>query len=65
MHHVPVCGSSTGPAQGWKGQVLHKEDKAPTFFIFFFFFLSGKLTIFTETNIRGKNILVRKQKLLL
>lgn len=43
-----------------------KEDEASTFFIFFFFFLSlGKLTIFTVVNVRGKNILVRKQKLLL
>lgn len=41
-----------------------KEDGASMFcVVFLHFFLFGKFVILTETNARGKNILVRKQKL--
>lgn len=60
-----LCGGA-GLAPHGDGRVMsyaQKEDGASTFFFFLHFFLFGKFLVLTETNVRGKNILVRKQKM--
>ena len=60
-----LCGGAALAAHG-DGRAksyASKEDGASTLLFFGIFFLFGRFVILTETNVRGKNVLVRKQKL--
>ena len=57
-----LCGGTMLAPYGWNGQVLCKEGGWSIFW-FLHFFVFGKFVILIETNVRGKNIPVNKQKL--